>query len=310
MRATFVECPQKFYWSFVRKLGPKEGSPDLMAGGAFAKGLEVARRAFYLEGNDKFRALELGVLAAIEYWGDYDCPPHKQNKSLDRVIEGLAYYQQVWPFDTDYLKPHRWEGGSGIEFTFSLPMELAHPETGDPLIYAGRCDLIGEYNGQLWVVDEKTTSQLGSTWADKWNLRSQFTGYCKAARSFGLPVAGAIVRGISFLKNSFGNAQAITSRPEWFIDRWWEQLHYDAERMIHSWERGYWDFNLDEACTGYGGCHFSRLCLTPDPEPWIDGNYSPRNWNPLDKEPAGKPKQTELEWPVVPMQDLESRKGW
>jgi hypothetical protein len=303
IRASFVECPKKFYWSFIRKLGPKEGSADLIAGGSFAKGLEVARKLFYLEGHDKFRAMEYGIAAAIEEYGDFECPPHKANKSLDRVIEALGYYFTTWPLDTDYIKPHKWDGGGGIEFTFSLPMELAHPATGEPLVYAGRCDMIAEYNQQLWVVDEKTTSQLGATWADKWNLRSQFTGYVKAAQSFGLPVAGAIIRGVSFLKRSNDHAEAMTARPQWMIDRWWEQLHRDVERMLHCWHEEYFDYNLDESCNAYGGCPFSRLCLTPEPEAWIEGNYGTRDWNPLAKQPQPKMPQTDWPIPPIPLQD-------
>ena len=300
MRATFFECPQKFYWSFIRKLGPKEPSADLMAGGTFAHALETIRRLYYVERQPADLAIQQGLAAAIVYWGDFEVPEHKQQKSLERVLLAIGHYFSVWPLGEDKLIPVMWDGGDGIEFRFSLPMEIHHPETGEPIVYAGRSDMIANYLNQLWVVDEKTTSQLGASWSNKWNLRSQFTGYCHAARSFGLPVAGTIVRGISFLKNSFGDAEVITTRPEWMIDRWWEQLHYDVERMIHSWQSGRWDYALDEACNAYGGCAFTRLCMTNTPEEWVDTHYAPRHWNPLDKVPSGKPEATS----VVEMQEV------
>jgi hypothetical protein len=296
MRAEFVECPQKFYRSFIQKLGPTSPSPDLHAGGAYARGHEVIRTQFYVHGDPFPVAFQKGVIATIEYWGDYEPPEHKQTKNLERVLAALGYYYNQFPADRDYLKPHQWDGGAGIEFRFALPMEISHPETGEPLLYAGRCDMIAEYRNQLWVYDDKTTSQLGPTWGEKWNLRGQFTGYCKAARDFGLPVAGAIIRGLSFLKETkanpsgFGHAEAITTRPDWLIDKWWYQLHRDVERMIWAWREGYWDFNFSDACVAYSSCPFSRLCLSPNPENWIEGNYGNRNWDPLEVNPGGKPE--------------------
>jgi len=223
----------------------------------------------------------------MEYWGEFEPPAHKQQKSLERVLGALASYFDQWPIGTDYIRPHQWHGGDGIELTFALPMEIAHPETGEPLLYAGRFDMLAEYQGQLWVEDDKTTSQLGPTWGDKWNLRGQFTGYCKAAHSFDLPVAGAIIRGTSFLKNSFGHAEAITARPKWMIDQWWEQLHRDTERMILCWQEGFYDQNFSDSCDAFAGCQFARLCLTQEPEEWIAGHYATRIWDPLAKDPTG-----------------------
>jgi hypothetical protein len=301
IRAEFVECPRKFYWSFLRKLGPLTPSTDLHAGGAYARGHEVIRKSYYVDGLPFPKALEQGILATVEYWGDFEPPANKQAKNLERVLGALVYYYDQWPVDRDYLKPHQWTGGAGIEFTFSLPMELPHPTTGEPLIYAGRCDMIAEYNGQIWVYDDKTTTQLGPSWAEKWNLRGQFSGYAFAARQFGLPVAGAIIRGVSFLKNSYGHAEAITTRPEWLIDRWWEQLHRDVERAIISWQEGYYDYNFSDACVGYSGCPFSKLCLVPDPEPWIEGSYGHRDWDPLAKDPVATPSDGPTLLEVVPL---------
>ena len=43
MRGAFGACPQKFYYNYLLHLQPSAESPDLKAGGAFARGLEVAR---------------------------------------------------------------------------------------------------------------------------------------------------------------------------------------------------------------------------------------------------------------------------
>lgn len=299
IRAAYVSCPTKWYWEYCRKLAPKGGSVDLIAGGAFAKGLEVVRKAYWAEGKAFNVALHEGMLAAIAEYGNFQCPDNKQQKSVERVVQALDYYFYIWPIATDPIQPYMWgEKQPAVEFTFSIPLPFNHPESGEPLIYGGRLDMIGVFNDQIYLVDEKTASQLGPTWGSKWNLRSQFTGYTWAARQTGLTVAGAIVRGISFLKGSFGSAQSIQFRPDWQCDRWYAQLLNDVECMLRDYKSLRYSQNLADACESYNGCPFMRLCESSDPESWT-GDYGYRDWNPLNRYPQGKPEQEEAE--VIPL---------
>lgn len=115
-------------------------------------------------------------------------------------------------------------------------------------------------------------------------MRSQFTGYAWAARQSGLPIAGIIVRGISILKTKYDHAQVITYRQPWMIDRWEKQVLRDLTRMEQMWEEGYFDYNLDESCNGYSGCLFRRVCLSNNPEVWLENDYERRVWDPLAHE--------------------------
>jgi hypothetical protein len=47
------------------------------------------------------------------------------------------------------------------------------------------------------------------------------------------------------------------------------------------WEEGYWDYNLDGACTDYGGCSFVKVCKAKDPENWLPVYFAPKVWDPL-----------------------------
>lgn len=144
--------------------------------------------------------------------------------------------------------------------------------------------MLAERDGVLFVEDDKTASQLGSQWLRNWTLDSQFTGYCWAARDFGYPVAGAIIRGVSILKNGYGHAQAITYRPDWQIERWLASTEHLVRLMIAYWEQGFFPLALDKhSCNSYGGCGFSQLCESPNPESWVELNYEPRIWDPLQK---------------------------
>jgi hypothetical protein len=289
IRSDYVSCHTKGYWSFQRKLGPPYASTDLIAGGAFAKGLEVLRQAYYGEGASLSVALEKGMLAALAEYGNHEPVEQKQAKSAERVVAALADYVTHYPPDKDHVKPYIAGGKAAVEFTFSIPLPINHPDTGEPILYAGRFDMLGVRNEQLVVVDEKTTSQLGPTWINKWNLRGQFTGYIWACQQYGYPVLGAIVRGISFLKNSFGHAEAIQLRAQWEIDQWYAQLIRDVERIKAAYIEGWYDQAFDEACADYGGCPFQQLCKAHNPENWTD-KYLIRDWDPLAKVPYAQPE--------------------
>jgi hypothetical protein len=144
-------------------------------------------------------------------------------------------------------------------------------------------DTVVNYAGGIFGEDDKTTSQLGASWPRQWDLRSQFTGYCWGAAQAGIPLQGFLVRGVSILKTKYDTMEALTYRPQWQIDRWYEQIHRDLERMVKCWEAGMWDYQLDNACNEYGGCIFRQVCLSKDPEPWLEGGFERRVWDPVGR---------------------------
>lgn len=282
--AAFRSCPQKAFRQYFQHWKPQGESVHLIAGGAFAAGLEAARTAYYADGWDMSSAEAMGIKALVEKYGDFQCPEDSV-KSLERMVGALEYYFTRYPLDTDPAKPAKFTNGRlGIELSFSEPLPVAHPVTGNPILFAGRSDMVCEFAGGIYIEDDKTTSQLGATWSKQWDLRSQFTGYCWAARQSNIPVTGVLVRGVSILKTKYDTQQALTYRANWEMDRWLAQVVRDIERMKVAWETGYWDYALDEACTQYGGCSLQRVCKSESPDTWLPMYFTPRVWNPLLRE--------------------------
>ena len=298
MRTEFVSCEQQFFQAFIMKRTPKGGSVHLTAGAAYAKGLEVIRTLVY--GPEKLSVRDALVEALPHVWaeyGDFPVPEGYEHKSPNAVMRALVAYFDRYSPDRDHLRPViKSDGMPAVEFTFTFPLQIEHPDTKEPLLYAGRFDMLGIYNDLLWVVDDKTASSLGSHWDRQWALRGQLTGYCFAAQNYGYPTVGAIVRGTSFLKTgAFGFSEPIEYRPDWQLERWWVQLHRDVARMIACWQDkteehpyGYWGYNLAEACTSFGGCPFVGLCTKSNPEEWAKSDYEFRDWSPLDKNPMAR----------------------
>lgn len=284
LRAAFVSCPRLFELQYLHHWKKERLSIHLLAGGAFARGLEVARLAFWRDNRSAEQAMGLGAIALTKHYGTIE-EPDGSDKSLPNMLGALCEYFTYYGFRTDSVHPLIIDGRPTVEFSFALPIpNTKHPETGDPILYTGRFDLLGLFNDQLFVVDEKTTSQLGPSWFNNWTLRSQITGYCWAAREYSYPVIGAIIRGIAILKKDFKHAEAIQYRPQWQIDRWLIQLQHDIKRMVDCWESGYFDYNLDSSCSSYGGCPFLSVCNSDKPERWLESEFIQREWNPLTRE--------------------------
>lgn len=282
MLSAFRSCPQKFALGYLQHWKPRSDSVHLVAGGAFAKGLEVTREHFYAHGHTADSSIEAGVGALLHTYGDFPCPPDSA-KSAERMAGALEYYFSIWPLGQDPAVPARFGDKLGIEFSFTHPLPINHPTTGEPLMYCGRADQVCEYAGGIFIEDDKTASQLGASWSRQWDLRSQFTGYCWAARAAGMRVDGVLVRGVSILKTKYDHAEAVAYRPDWQVDRWLAQTTRDIQRAMQCWSEGYWDWSLDHACTEYGGCMFRPVCLLQDGTPLLQLNFERKAWDPMTR---------------------------
>lgn len=322
--SSYKSCPRKFFLEHCMNWKPKDPSVHLHAGACFAKALEVSRTAFYtgveqmpvfadpvpLPGEeyasgpkklewhtrpckegDAPMATAMGLRALLAAYGDFECPPTSA-KSAERMAGALEFYFDNYPLGADGAEPITLAGGKrGIEISFAEPMELAdgslllHPETGDPLLMAGRLDMAATYAQGLFIEDDKTTSSLGATWSQQWDLRSQFTSYCWGLKkSASIKPQGVLVRGVSILKTKYDTQQAITYRPDWMIDEWYRATIETVQEMLQRWNSGYWRPVFDHACAEYGGCAFRRPCLSDNPQPWLEQYFVQREWNTLNRD--------------------------
>lgn len=320
--ATADSCWQKFFHEHVLCLAGTTISPDLHAGGAFAKGIEVTRRAFWFQGMSVPEAIFEGFKAFTLQWGPTYEPPEKRDGSAhakDFVNTAGAFfdYWRQYPLDTDHIKPYMMaENKPAIEFTFAIPLPIQHPITGNPLLYGGRMDMIGYYNNFLAIVDEKTTGQLGMGWEKKWPMRGQFRGYSWAAQHYGIPAKAAIIRGIAIQKTQYSHLQAITQIQDHQVQEWhadmlskvremvkrFEAWRYKLDNPVHSATDHYvlpyldrpWRKSWADACESFGGCLFLDLCTSRDPTVWYS-TYKHRMWSPLDLVPVHVPAEEKNE---------------
>lgn len=285
IRKTAVACQTQAKYAHFLHLRPKRPNVNLHFGGCFAAALETVRLAFYRDGLSPSDALVKGLERFIKEWADFIPADDRSPKTLANGLLSLESYFQTYQLGADEIVPLIENGKPTVEFTFSLPIPgLEHPD-GGPILYGGRFDMLGSYKDSIWICDEKTTTALGDAWRTNWKLASQITGYIWASREFGYNVQGAFIRGVGVLKRDTTHLQVIETRDRWMIERWLRQLVKDVEALKKAWTEDDWSMNLDGSCSSYGGCAFSDLCLSPNPEKWFS-TYDVVVWDPLAKEDA------------------------
>jgi PD-(D/E)XK nuclease superfamily protein len=291
MRKELVKCEMAAHYKYEMGLRANEQSRvDLHAGKSFAKAMEVMRLAYYRDALSPYDALQQGIAAVYAAYGSFE-PPAKSNKTAGRMAGALAYYAQECPLADEELTPIRFGDQLGIEVSFDYSIPIAHPDTGVDLRYAGRFDMAAlDISNRAWVVDEKTTSQMGDKWANQWPLDSQMTGYCwglqRKLQEHNLPyeVAGAVINGIAIRLRDYEHGRFETQRQDWEIDRWYRQMLSDIARWKYAYQDRHHDQALDHACAQYNNpCEFMPLCKSRNPERLIDGSYTVEWWNPLER---------------------------
>lgn len=171
LMAAFKSCGQKANLEFIQHWKLQNQSVHLHAGAAYATGQEVTRHAYYIDGKQPDDALAAGLHALLTAYGDFECPPDSA-KSAQRMAGALEFYYSHYRLGVDKAIPLTLPGDKrGIEFSFLEPLDILHPETGNPLLYSGRMDMMCEYEGMKLGEDDKTASQLGASWPRQWDLR-------------------------------------------------------------------------------------------------------------------------------------------
>lgn len=295
MRTAWDACQRKFLLSHIYNLRSQDPSVHLVFGGSFAKGLEVARKEFYGLGNtDRVSYLGKAYIAAIREWNLHlDDPLVDEAKSLPACLCAIDFYFKEWPMASDWIKPLvQGDGEPAIEFTFALPLQIKHGfpiKDGYvgyddlPILYTGRFDMFADYASEPAVYDDKTAMQLGAQWIKSWSLNSQMTGYIWAAQQHGFKSSTAIIRGVSILKGSFGQAQAIEHRTDWEVASWYNLLHHNLQGMLDAFNDGPDAFlpSYGQACAAYGGCPYQMLCKKENWKDWIEPDFKVFVWDPL-----------------------------
>jgi len=309
-------CQMSFFRRHIQHL-QGEVSIDLVAGGAFAKGIHVVREEFYTKGTDLQDAVAIGIEALTKEYEKHYIQWPKDAKSVYRMQLALESYFDEYDPRVDEVRPLSLaDGGHSLEYNLMSEIRMPngepilHPTLGVPLLFNGRLDMLAEYIGDYWIVDEKTTgSYFSNAWMKSWEMRDQFSAYCWLAHTSGVPelerVNKVIIRGVSLpsssatrqdTKDSFysnianvKHAQVFTDRSQFMVDNWYQNMLQTVmnlrERYLFWQESGQSPFkhfmtNGGNHCTAYmRNCQFTDSCRTQNGERFLE-NEEQFIWRP------------------------------
>lgn len=283
--ADYKKCPALYrYKHIIRKTAT--GNTDLIAGGAYAKGMETFRRLYWLEGRPEREAYEAGLHDLRETYGDFVPPDIKAGKSLDRMIQAFEGYFKRWPPAAEVFTPIKQtlEGADSVEMSFMIPIpEIEHPE-GKPVLYNGRFDALVQVRSSklIYVLDDKTTSQMGPNWVSQWSMTAQMLGYTWAARQLGYACSGVLIRGVCMTKEIKFEQVPITF-PQYKIDNWYNSMTQWVRRILVACATNDFPPIFDFPCNMGLGCSFREICdASPKVANSLLQGLADYRWNPND----------------------------
>lgn len=229
----FLTCQRKFYFNFVRNIEPIAQSPAL----SFGSAMHAALLQHYKGASNEEAIKEFNCLPSLM--------EGEQHKNKEHAIVIFKDYIKRWgvePFKTLHL-----------EKKFAI-------ELGDRVI-AGRFDKVVEWEKCIYVVDHKTTSQLGVSFFRQFRPNVQIDTYTYACAELVGSCAGVIINGISTAANPKERFQRdISPRTPDEISRYKEQFAKWCEDIEFAILKKRFTYNYT-SCADYGGCDYYEVCM-------------------------------------------------
>jgi len=245
---SFMECPQKWAYSYKMNLEPKERSHEAFSKGTIIHGLLERYYRFLDQGFDKAQGL------AVESFKDERKDLGVSNETFVALVSRFLLYCQL---HKDDLVPLVHNGKKCIELGFSLPLV----DTPDFLfVLEGRIDLGAQFDNFVVVVDHKSQSRHSKFYSHA----IQFLNYCLALNTSRMMVN--VIGLQDKFKPDYIFRQLFYYSPE-KLRQWKEKLilifYRIADSIAHE------EFIRNESqCPGKYNypCDFCKICEETDPE--------------------------------------------
>ena len=167
---------------------------------------------------------------------------------------------------------------------------------GEPLEaieYGGIFDTLVDFNGQVYILEHKTTTQMGSTFFNQFKPNNQVTGYVWLAKELSGRCDGALINAIGLYKASPTRFERhISTRSEFELDEWKQDLWTEACNIQQHEVFGHFPMRT-KACTLYGACEFYSVHTVNDPavrQRLLEQDYVKSTWEFEKRDLAGKDK--------------------
>lgn len=270
--STFLECRRKYYYRMVRHLSPKIVSPAL----TFGKSIHEALQVYYTDEG----GLEKAVARFVSVYKD------REGEELRTVANGvklLEWYAKVYAHE-----PFKVVGKPEVGFVFPI---------GD-ILYGGRIDVPVEWDKELWIVENKTTSRLSINYFKQFEMDFQITGYIVSAEVYlGRSCKGCVVNAMEPWKEVKKQTVKTKAPEEHFARNPMTRSQKDKDRFKLNIQRivrdilwcetngEFYECERRDQCFSYNSeCPYKTLCLYGEDERFISSGYTVEPWKPYKKE--------------------------
>ena len=283
------ECPRKYYLSMLANAGagyaPRHESVHLIFGLHYHAALEQYdhERA---AGKDHQSATIAAVRRAlVDTWDPVLQRPWLSddgNKNRYTLIRSVVWYLEQFADDTVKTTILA-NGKAAVELSFRFESDYTS-FTGEKFWLCGHLDRMGEFHGQQYILDRKTSKNtIGQDFFQKYSPDNQFTLYSFAAKVvYALPTVGLIVDAAQIAVTFTRFQRGIVQRTPEQLEEWYKDLGFWLGIAQHCAKSGDWPMN-DKSCGLYGGCPFRDICgKSPSVrEQWLKAGFHTRVWDPL-----------------------------
>lgn len=261
-------CLRYYQYSVIEGWHKPGANVHLFFGGLFAESLEK----YYLlraEGADREEAIDSVVDHVLrETWIDGKPWESEHNlKTRYTLVRTLVWYFEEYKDDLPILQI---DGKPAVEVRFELEID-----NDNTLI--GTLDRIVDYNGDPFVMDQKTTGSTLSPYFFKgFSPNTQMSAYTFAGSAvFASPIKGVVIDGVQVAVGFTRFARAPTYRSPAQLQEWYDNTMHVIERAQTATREGFFPMNT-AACSLYGGCPFRGVC-SKSPEVrrnYLKGDYA------------------------------------
>ena len=286
----FKTCPRLYQYLIIEGWQNNDESVHLRFGGEFHTSVQQYElsRAAGIGHNDSVHDIVRDLLLRTWGWNPDKTTKAGKYKNRDSLIRAVIDYLDKYEHDEarTYIKP---DGAPAVElsFRFELDFEPDHIATR-PYTLCGHLDRVVEFNGGLYVMDYKTTTQTVADYFFKqFQPNNQMTLYTLAGGVIlDAKIKGVIVNGIQLLIEEPDRTRVVrnfTYRTNDQLDEWLDDLAFWLGYAESCATNNHWPQN-DLSCDKYGGCRFREICSkSPDVrERFLKTDFTKGEpWNPL-----------------------------
>lgn len=331
---SLMNCETLVRFKQLHKRIPSGDKPALNFGSAIHLGLEYRYVRYQNRPvDDQYYEVVSGLL--LKHFEENPVP-EGDFRTINWALELLRRYNNKYSFeefnlltyDTPVACPQcdgidtalcPWCAGSGkrdvmVEIGFDIPFCQvfdASSKTHIPVNFTGRIDLPLLFDGELYVLDHKTTSMLGVNFWEEKRAAAQFKGYAWAFhQATGKLPHGFAVNALrtkeppQYVLNGTTSARAgKTQSPEsWWneslarqrfvlrvgeLEEWKENTIHLLQLFFDQYAKGFLPRRTTNCITKYGRCPYFEVCHTYPADDRLlmlaSGDFMDNTWSPIQK---------------------------